>query len=452
MVVISCPLPVCSYVTPDEDPAVVSALLNIHALSHVTPTPTARGPKLNRPQIDTGIDLETWNAFIRRWEAFKIGSNINAAMAPTQLFQCASESLGDLLLKTDPDLTSRTEAEVKAAMEKLAVIPTAKGVLRAELMQLKQGTDESFRTFAARVKGKAETCGFTISVRCSCGTTIAADYTEEVVRDVLLAGIIDMDIRREALSTKDIQSSPLNDVIAFVESREMARNATPHSSFSAMSTFKRSKTPGHVTPLNSQPDIPDDRMKKSPCPECGKGFRPFTEKKGIWNCKPHKMCLDCWRTKRRRSQHAQGKLTELNTLSASNGEISQLSTCTIALKREIFSKGEWKRAKFSEHPRVHFKLGILESSTVRNTTTIQGIADTGAQSNLWGLQDFLNAGFSPSDLKPVQLDVRAANKNPIQIIGAFQAQFHGESPHGQVVSCQAMVYVSDAVSGILFVI
>lgn len=444
MVVINCPLHGCPYVTPDEDPTVVSALLNIHALSHATPTPMAMGPKLNRPQIDTGIDLETWNAFIRRWEAFKIGSNINAATASTQLFQCASEGLGDLLLKTDPDLTSRPEAEVKAAMEKLAVIPTAKGVLRADLMQLTQGTDESFRTFAARVKGKAETCGFAKTVKCMCGTTVTADYTEEVVRDVLLAGIVDVDIRREALSAKDIQSSPLNEIIALVESREMARNATPHSSFSAMSTFKRNKAPRYANIHNSQPAVPEDKTSMSPCPECGKGFRPFTERRGMWNSKPHKMCLDCWRAKRRRPQHPQGTSTELNTLSASHGEISQLST--ISLQREIFSKSEWKRAKFSEHPRVTFKLGILGRSALPNVT-IQGIADTGAQSNLWGLQDFIKAGFSQSELKPVQLDVRAANRNPIKIIGAFQGQFHGESPQGQTVSCNAMVYVSDAVSG-----
>ena len=54
-----------------------------------------------------------------------------------------------------------------------------------------------------------------------------------------MAGIHDIDIRREALSTKDIQSKTLNEVIEFVEGREMARNATPSASLSAMSSFKR---------------------------------------------------------------------------------------------------------------------------------------------------------------------------------------------------------------------
>ena len=278
MVVIACPIPSCTYQTTDEEPTVVSALLNIHALSHAQATAPSKGPKLNRPQIDIGVDQETWNAFIRRWEAFKIGSNINDTVAPTQLFQCASEALGDLLLKVDPSITSRSVATVLDAMQKLAVIPTAKGVLRAELMQLKQGADENFRTFAARVKGKAETCG-TVPSECQCGIMVMADYTEEAIRDVLLAGIMDMDIRRDALGATDIQEAPVNEVIAFVEGREMARNATPMSSLSAVSSFKQSKT-SHYKP---HPSVSSSRTKTAACPDCGQQFHPFKQKDGVWN-------------------------------------------------------------------------------------------------------------------------------------------------------------------------
>ena len=59
---------------------------------------------------------------------------------------------------------------------------------------------------------------------------MTADYTDdEAIRDVLLSGISDADIRREAMGMDDIQSKPVNEVIAFVEGREMARNATPTS-------------------------------------------------------------------------------------------------------------------------------------------------------------------------------------------------------------------------------
>ena len=158
MVIVSCPASGCGYQTEDLAAEIVASLLNIHALEHSRPpTPASKGPKLNRPTIDMGIDEETWNSFLRRWETFKLGSGISEDAAPTQLFQCTSESLGDLLLKADPRLTTRPTADVIKAMRSLAVIPVARGVSRAELLQMKQSSDEPVRTFAARIRGKAET-------------------------------------------------------------------------------------------------------------------------------------------------------------------------------------------------------------------------------------------------------------------------------------------------------
>ena len=110
----------------------------------------------------------------------------------------------------------------------------ARGVNRAELFKMSQSGDEPIRTFAARVRGKAETCAFTTSVKCDCGKNVKADYTEEVIKDIILAGISDMDIRRDALSMPEILDKTTNDIVGIVESREMAWNATPLTAVSAM--------------------------------------------------------------------------------------------------------------------------------------------------------------------------------------------------------------------------
>ena len=126
MVIVKCPYPGCAYETADLTPEVIAPLLSIHATVHTTPqTPSSRGPKLNRPTIDVGVDEETWNAFVRRWDTFKLGSDISEHAAPTQLFQCASDALGDLLLKSDPRLTTRPTAEVLSIMRSIALIPVA---------------------------------------------------------------------------------------------------------------------------------------------------------------------------------------------------------------------------------------------------------------------------------------------------------------------------------------
>ena len=218
MVIVACPSPGCTYQTEDLPAEVIVSLLNIHALEHSRPQIHAsKGPKLDRPIIDVGVDEETWNSFVRRWETFKLGSDISDNSAPTQLFQCASEALGDLLLKSDPKLTTRPTQDVLMIMRSLAVIPVARGVSRAELSQMNQSSDEPIRTFAARVRGKAETCGFTTSTKCLCGKEVKADYTEEVIRDVLLAGVADLDIRRDALSMPGILEKSTNDVISLIE-------------------------------------------------------------------------------------------------------------------------------------------------------------------------------------------------------------------------------------------
>ena len=150
MVVIECPITGCGYSTDDASEAIAIATLNIHALSHQSHATRPSGPKLERPRIDIGIETETWNNFTRRWDTFYHGSNIDDRSAPRQLLQCASDSLCDMMLKSDPDIATKTLAEVMASMKSFAVIPIATSVLRAELMQLNQAADEQFRPFFGR--------------------------------------------------------------------------------------------------------------------------------------------------------------------------------------------------------------------------------------------------------------------------------------------------------------
>lgn len=469
MVIVQCPLPTCTFRTSDEDATIVAALLNIHALSHtqaVAPPP----PKLDRPRIDIGVEEEVWNSFLKRWETYKAGSGITETTAASHLFQCASEALGDLLLKTDTSIQSRSENDLLAVMKSLSVIPIAKGVLRAELMQLQQSPDEQFRTFAARVRGKAETCGFATKATCVCQQVFTVNYTHEMVRDVLLAGISDLDIRREALSMNDIQQRSINDIISFVEGREMARNATPGHTISALSSFKRHQHPMPQTqpPPNSKgPIVTLDRNKTIPCPRCGSAFQPFKQRNnGSWNKKPHTICLQCWRTSRSNSKsivvdHAALSSAEHDELedheyvvqiSAIESESTALSTGEPAMKhkipltKKIMSKNELSKAKVSNHPRVAFKLSMIgPKDRASKTVTVMGVADTGAQSNLWGLREFINCGFTTEDLTPVETKIRAANKNAINVIGAFKAILKGKSPTGETISSVSCVYVSDSV-------
>jgi hypothetical protein len=129
---------------------------------------------------------------------------------------------------------------------------------------------------------------------------------------------------------------------------------------------------------------------------------------------------------------------------------------TATLDHHIFTKGEWRRAQLRDQPQVTVTISVANptrssqsndspSHTSTTTAEVSAIAHTGAQSDLWSLQEFLTRGFSRGDLHPVTLSLFAANRSPIKIEGAFFAKITAKSSEGQVTSCQSMVYVRSSV-------
>ena len=118
--------------------------------------------------------------------------------------------------------------DLLAAVKRLAVIPVAVCERRSELLQLKQDHGEGVRSFYARVKGKTDTCSNRIQCPHGCNGTV--DYTSQVIKDVLVAGFSDCEIRRGVLGWQDLDVKNSTETITFIESKEMARNALPFSS------------------------------------------------------------------------------------------------------------------------------------------------------------------------------------------------------------------------------
>ena len=206
----------------------------------------------------------------------------------SRLFQCAGDELGDSMLKTDPSRVSKPTSVVMAAIKSLAVIVVATGMTRAELARMQQERDESFRAFAARVRGKAKTCAYITT--CTCLRKV--DFIDSIIRDVLMGGIADLDIRREVLGT-----CAVNDVISLVESKDMARNALP-SSASDISSFKLGR------PASAAQPHPSDRSQTALCPYCKQTFALFSEGARGWNTLPHRQCIKCYRGRRVRQSGA----------------------------------------------------------------------------------------------------------------------------------------------------
>ena len=355
--------------------------------------------------------------------------------ASGQLLECTDGQLGDIVLRADPTFTTRPLVEAFKTLKLIAVVPVALGVLRSELYAMRQDLEEPFRTFAARVQGKAETCEYqtVYNARCSnCDTAVYGKtyYTDEVIRDVLLNRVADSDIRREALGAEGMQAKAVTEVIAFIESREIARNANPTSSLSALSSHRRYNHDriNHTYPSNIRSKSPNasDRAKTSSCPDCGDlRFNLFTKKARGWNQNPHTRCKDCWMKKR--FPNRPGAATNAISIEQADsiGQISIINKVARSshvqqksLRHHIFNKSEWRSRKITDHPRVPLEILFKGHPAVQVTA----IADTGAQSDLWSLDGFLQAGFTMGDLSPVSL---SSERESIQFKSFYNLYFKG---------------------------
>lgn len=294
---------------------------------------------------------------------------------------------------------------------------------------MRQDPEEPFHTFSTNVQGKAEACEFKTSFESTCTTCDAAYsgqtyYTDEMVRDVLLTGVADFDIRREALRTDGMQ---ISEIIAFIESKETVRNANPSSGITTISACRqhqKSKSPDDKAQIRRRPTR-TDREETALCPNCGKTFNAFSKEARGWNAKSHLRCEPCWKIRRN------GRRLETSLITCSGddciGQIAGVSSHPKGgqLRHQIFIKGDWRRPRTLKHPEVSLKLH--NDSSPLGPVDVLVIADTGAQSDLWSLEAFISAGFTKQDLSPVSLSLYAANRSPIRISGTFYAVLAGRS-------------------------
>ena len=91
------------------------------------------------------------------------------------------------------------------------------------MLTTKQDHGQSTRTYFAQIKGKAATCSYQKGCSATACTHVN-DYTDMFVKDVLIAGLADDDIKREVLGWADLDRKTVEETVAFIEAKEMARD------------------------------------------------------------------------------------------------------------------------------------------------------------------------------------------------------------------------------------
>ena len=161
-----CPHAGCQEVTEDEDKDIAIALFNAHvstqAIAGRGPAAQSKSEKLQRPKISQGMLEESWNSFLIQWDIYCDGSGLSPDDCPRQLLHICDQELLEFVLQSNPDIVNKTVEEIMAAIKRLAVVPVAMGVRRAEMLSMKQHMGELARYFAAKLQGQAATCSFQV--------------------------------------------------------------------------------------------------------------------------------------------------------------------------------------------------------------------------------------------------------------------------------------------------
>ena len=442
-----CEFPGCTVVKSADSEQTALGLLQLHQTNvHNNATQKQRPPKVDRPRIAGGATAEEWATFNRRWETFKSATDMSQAETKCQLLACCEQELEANLFKDDPKLRDKTEGDILASMKSLAVIDVAATVRVTELLAMKQDHGEGIRSFVARVRDAANICA--LEKACTCGLNV--NYTDEVVRWVVLAGLSSPEIAREVLGTMDIDRKSLSDTVSIVESKERAARACMgESAVSAASTYKKEKK---AVTIN--------------CKDCGKTTPKFGRNRRR-KIVEYKLCTECFRAKQSGQAESkdQKELSDSKTaavsqsgtfevLGAMHNGASKKPTVQGTVDNLVFdAHSGWQTKNSKEQPMVTLEAQVDCNAytqigykcPVAKKTVVRCISDTGAQSCLMGQNTTRQLGLKERDLVPVSRKMRAVNNEEITLSGVTFLTLSGRDKEGALHEAPVMVYVSPAV-------
>ena len=496
---LACTVPACGYTTDVQVPAESDMsdkiqLLQIHttAVHHdggAARTPQGVKAKMDPPKIQLGVDQQTWDQFLARWDIFKKTMGVDNTQSSLWFFNCLDRELGDEVLKANPGKPPQdlTESALITCTKKLAVKIESKLIHRIRMGQATQSPGSGVNNFLAQLKGLARQCEFTVT--CSeCQAVI--DYSDQVIGDQLVRGLDDQEILADLLGD-DKTDRNLHETVQFIARKEQAKLergtvSCETSSASALRSHMLPSTPNsrsytcrHCKGTHSGPDTM--KTRKSVCPawdhQCEK-----CSVKGHYSQACFK-CADCgsWGHKSKKSRWCKNDsnqnsetaslLTAVSTsfVGTSIGlfnSVTELRMAAIGNKRRgrkiplshhIFEHGAWHQKPAAPQPT--YRLDIRPCPVdhaefghpVTNEHSIHPVrefvvADSGCQSTAVPPSFAYKIGFRRKDFIPVVNSMNGAGKHDLGVMGAIVLEFSYSDNNGNTVSSRQLCYVCEKVT------
>ena len=304
MATIDCPAPDCEMSWPSTTPeAILIRLLDLHAATAHPPTAPTRVPappvaakaeKVRRPTVSAAGTSEAWAYFLQRWTDYKLATHLAGSDIIFQLLECCDEDLRKDLTRTFGALSSSDEDTVLNNIKSLAVRQENVMVARVQLQQMRQDRDEPIRAFAARLRGQAGVCGYIVKCQSElCDTDV--DYSDIMVRDALIRGLNDEEIRLDVLG-ESRQDISLEDVLRYVEAKESGKRSASRLLVEAGPATAAAATSSYQFKKKSSSSSDGGRNPPPTCGYCGRSGHSSNRQERMKNCPAFgKMCTKCGR-------------------------------------------------------------------------------------------------------------------------------------------------------------
>ena len=465
---------------------------------------TSKCEKVKRPIIAAQGTSEDWNYFSNRWLEYKQATKLQGQDILHQLLECCDDSLRKDITRTHGTLTNETEEDALLKIRRLAVRPENILVSRVQLYSLRQDRDEPIRSFVARLRGQSSICQFQKSKLCSCSLNVEVDYSSEMIRDAMIKGLEDEDIRLDILAQGN-QTLSLEDAVQLVEAKESGKRSAlrlypdANTSTNATSSYKRGnqhnlQNQRRADHYNKPPTYNKSSTYNKPsthnnqpatCSHCGESghgngrFAPTRKR-----CCPayNHTCEKCGvlhhlesmcRNSNKQNLHSSSAINhnqaDQNTnqdsffndaifeqICSATQVLPTLDSCNlITLDHHIYDDicNSWRRRQSDPQPCINISVGVVPSDTEHigikptlsadaptNTVPYIAMADTGCQSCLAGFDLLTKLNIKKTQLIPVSMKMTAANNQSIEIAGALPLRITGISPSKTAHTTKQLVY------------
>ena len=100
-------------------------LYNAHVLTHMA---GAEGEHLQRPKITQGMLEEAWLSWKTQWQMYKDGTGLKTDDYTRQLLYCCNTKVMEIIVRSDQDISNKSEDEFMKTVKSIALVPVALGV------------------------------------------------------------------------------------------------------------------------------------------------------------------------------------------------------------------------------------------------------------------------------------------------------------------------------------